>query len=76
MLDMINPQRGINLMNNNSIINRILFVVTIFQHEEDASKENYKNDMIKAKRIIADSIKDHLSLKYLLRILQKICVIP
>jgi hypothetical protein len=28
---MINPQKGIDLMNNNSIINRILFVVTIFQ---------------------------------------------
>jgi hypothetical protein len=29
---MINPQKGIDQMNNNSIINRILFVVTIFQH--------------------------------------------
>jgi hypothetical protein len=29
---MINPQKGIDLMNNNSIINRILFAVTIFQH--------------------------------------------
>jgi hypothetical protein len=29
---MINPQKGIDLMNNNSIINRILFVVRIFQH--------------------------------------------
>jgi hypothetical protein len=28
--------------------------------EEDAAKEKYKKDMIKAKRIIADSIKDHL----------------
>jgi hypothetical protein len=28
---MINPQKGIDLMNNNSIINRILFAVTIFQ---------------------------------------------
>jgi hypothetical protein len=28
---MINPQNGIDLMNNNSIINRILFVVTVFQ---------------------------------------------
>ena len=27
--------------------------------EENAAKENYKKDMIKAKRIIADSIKDH-----------------
>jgi hypothetical protein len=32
MPDMMNPQKGIDLMNNNSIINRILFVVTIFQH--------------------------------------------
>jgi hypothetical protein len=29
---MINPQKGIDIMNNNSIINRILFAVTIFQH--------------------------------------------
>jgi hypothetical protein len=32
MPDMINPQKDIDLMNNNSIINRILFAVTIFQH--------------------------------------------
>ena len=32
MPNMINPQKGIDLMNNDSIINRILFVVTIFQH--------------------------------------------
>jgi hypothetical protein len=32
MPDMINPKKGIDLMNNNSIINRILFPVTIFQH--------------------------------------------
>jgi hypothetical protein len=31
MPDMINPQKGIDLMNNKSIINRILFGVTIFQ---------------------------------------------
>jgi hypothetical protein len=30
---MINPQKGIDLMNNDSIINRILFAVTIFQHK-------------------------------------------
>jgi hypothetical protein len=29
---MINPQKGIDLMNNTSIINKILFAVTIFQH--------------------------------------------
>jgi hypothetical protein len=28
---MINPQKGIDQMDNNSIINRILFAVTIFQ---------------------------------------------
>jgi hypothetical protein len=33
MLDMINPQNGIDLINNNSIINRILFAVTIFQQK-------------------------------------------
>jgi hypothetical protein len=32
MLDIIKPQKGIDLMNNTSIINRILFAVTIFQH--------------------------------------------
>jgi hypothetical protein len=30
--DMINPKKGINLMNNTSIIIRILFAVTLFQH--------------------------------------------
>jgi hypothetical protein len=28
--------------------------------KEDAAKEKYKKDMVRAKRIIADSIKDHL----------------
>ena len=28
--------------------------------EEDEAKEKYKKDMIRAKRIIADSIRDHL----------------
>jgi hypothetical protein len=32
MPGMINPQKGIDIMNNDSIINRILFAVTIFQH--------------------------------------------
>jgi hypothetical protein len=32
MPDMINPQNWIDIMNNNSIINIILFAVTIFQH--------------------------------------------
>jgi hypothetical protein len=30
--DMINPQKGIDLMNNTSIIIRIHFAVTLFQH--------------------------------------------
>jgi hypothetical protein len=29
---MINPQKGIDLYNNNSIISRIFFAVTIFQY--------------------------------------------
>jgi hypothetical protein len=29
---MINPQKGIDPMNNKSIINRILFAIKIFQH--------------------------------------------
>jgi hypothetical protein len=33
---------------------------TVLEPEKDAAKEKYKKDMIKAKRIIADSIKDHL----------------
>jgi hypothetical protein len=28
--------------------------------EEDAAKEKYKKDMVRDKRIIVDSIKDHL----------------
>jgi hypothetical protein len=32
MPDMINPQKWIDLMNNKSIIDRIFFAVTIFQH--------------------------------------------
>jgi len=32
MPGVINPQKGIDLMNNKSTINRILFAVTIFQH--------------------------------------------
>jgi hypothetical protein len=30
--DIINPKKGINIMNNTSIIIRILFAVTLFQH--------------------------------------------
>jgi adenine-specific DNA methylase len=32
----------------------------VLEPDEEATKEKYKNDMIRAKRIIADSIKDHL----------------
>jgi hypothetical protein len=32
----------------------------VLKPEENAAKEKYKKDMIKAKIIIADSIKDHL----------------
>jgi hypothetical protein len=32
----------------------------VLEPEENAAKEKYKKDMIKVKRIIADSIKDHL----------------
>jgi len=28
--------------------------------KEDVAKENYKKDMVRDKRIIVDSIKDHL----------------
>ena len=41
MPDMINPQKGIDLMNNISIINRILFAVTIFQHSPLTRKVFY-----------------------------------
>jgi hypothetical protein len=32
MPDMIKPQKGIDIMNNDTIINRILFAIKIFQH--------------------------------------------
>jgi hypothetical protein len=41
--DMINPQKGIDLMNNTSIINRILFAVTIFQHSPLTRRVFYNN---------------------------------
>jgi hypothetical protein len=40
---MINPQMGIDLMNNTSIINRILFAVTIFQHSPLTRRVFYNN---------------------------------
>jgi hypothetical protein len=45
---MINPQKGIDLMNNTSIINRILFVVTIFQQKSIHVKieDEYQEDLL------------------------------
>jgi hypothetical protein len=40
---MINPQKGIDLMNNTSIIIKILFVVTIFQHSPLTRRVFYNN---------------------------------
>jgi hypothetical protein len=40
---MINPQKGIGLMNNTSIINRILFAVTLFQHSPLTRRVFYNN---------------------------------
>ena len=40
---MINPQKGIDLMNNISIINRILFAVTLFQHSPLTRRVFYNN---------------------------------
>jgi hypothetical protein len=37
---MINPQKGIDLINNNSIIKRILVAVTIFQQYVPLSSTN------------------------------------
>ena len=42
----------------NDLANFIKGVVS--DSEEDEAKEKYKKDMIRAKRIIVDSIKDHL----------------
>jgi hypothetical protein len=43
MPDMINPQKGIDLFNNDSIINRILFAVTIFQHSPLTRRVFYRH---------------------------------
>jgi hypothetical protein len=40
---MINPQKGIDLMNNTSIINRTLFSVTLFQHSPLTRRVFYNN---------------------------------
>ena len=46
------------ILEENDLANFIKGVV--LELEEDEAKEKYKKDMIRAKRIIADSIKDHL----------------
>jgi hypothetical protein len=40
---MINPQKGIDLMNNTSIIIKILFAITIFQHSPLTRRVFYNN---------------------------------
>jgi hypothetical protein len=47
---MINPQKGIDLINNNSIINRILFAVTIFQHSHLTRRVFYNTASSKRER--------------------------
>ena len=46
------------ILEENELVNFIKEVVS--KHKENEAKEKYKKDMIRAKRIIADSIKDHL----------------
>ena len=46
------------ILEDNDLAKFIKGVVS--EHEEDEAKEKYKKDMIRAKRIITDSIKDHL----------------
>jgi hypothetical protein len=46
MPDMINPQKGIDIMNNDSIINIILFAVTIFQQEAHGGLTPMHRDVI------------------------------
>ena len=45
------------ILEDNDLAKFIKEVVS--EHKEDEAKEKYKKDMIRAKRIIADSIKDH-----------------
>jgi hypothetical protein len=40
---MINPQKGIDLINNNSIIHRMLFAVTIFQQYSPLTRRVFYN---------------------------------
>ena len=51
MPDMINPQKGIEPMNNNSIINRILFAVTIFQHDICLAVNTLSQHMVDPRRV-------------------------
>ena len=44
--------------------------------EEDEAKEKYKNDMIRAKRIITNSIKDHLIPQLSSKDTPKECLMP
>ena len=48
MHDMINPKKGIDIFNNDSIINRILFAVTIFKNTPLTRRVFY--DIIKRER--------------------------
>jgi hypothetical protein len=57
MPDMINPQKGIDLMNNTSIINRILFAVIIFQHQPRATSEKSKGNNSEKRKIASQSGK-------------------
>jgi hypothetical protein len=50
MLDMINQQKEIDLKNNSSIINRILFAVTIFQHSPLTRRVFYRHNSIQHHR--------------------------
>jgi hypothetical protein len=55
MPDMINPQKGIDLMNNNSIINRILFAVTIFQQSGSRAPERLESHLaMETSRSVSD----------------------
>ena len=48
----------------------------VSEPEEAEAKEKHRKDMIRAQRIIANSIKDHLIPQCLPRRLQKKCLMP
>jgi regulatory protein YycI of two-component signal transduction system YycFG len=54
---MINPQKGIDLMNNKSIIIRILFAVTIFQHSQLMEKKMNPQTVRKGKNGLKYQLK-------------------